>query len=58
MAHQCHHAGLFLSHIEMDVNTSGMGTLVINVYKRYDALLFKGAVQLKLFAKKMIQSFK
>jgi len=41
----------------MDVNTLGMGTLVINVYKRYGAVLFKGAVQLKLFAGKMIQSF-
>jgi len=31
------------------MNTSGMGTLLIIVYKGYGAVLFKGEVQLKLF---------
>jgi len=31
----------------MDMNTAGMGTLAISVCKRYGAVLFKGAVQLK-----------
>jgi len=49
--------GLFLTYIEMDMNTSGMGTLVINVYKKYGAVLFEGAVQLKLFPETRIKPF-
>ena len=30
-----------------------MGTLVISVHKKYDVVLFKGAVQLKLFTEKL-----
>ena len=31
------------------MNTSGMGVLVISVYKKYGAVLFKDAVELILF---------
>jgi len=37
---------LFLTYIEMDKNTSGMGALVISVYEKYGVVLFEGAVQL------------
>jgi len=40
---------LSLIYIEMDMNTLGMGGLVISLYKKYGALLFEGAVQLTLF---------
>lgn len=42
---------------EIDVNTTGMGTLVISVYKRYGAVLFEDAVQLKLFPVTKIKPF-
>jgi len=42
----------------MDMNTSGMGALVISVYKNYGAVLFEGTVQLTLFPKKRIKPFK
>jgi len=41
----------------MDMNTSGMGALVINVYKKYGVVLFDGAVQLKLFPETRIKPF-
>ena len=41
--------GLFLTYIEMDMNTSGIRALVISVYKKYGAVLVEGAVQLTLF---------
>ena len=31
------------------MNTSGMGALVISVYKKYSAVLFEDAIQLTLF---------
>jgi len=36
----------------MDMNTSGMGALVISIYKKY------GVVQLKLFPEPRIKPFK
>ena len=33
---------LFLTYIEMDMNTSGIGALLISVYKKYGAVLFEG----------------
>ena len=45
-------------YIEMDVNTSGMEALVISVYKKYGAVLFKVAVQLTLFPETRIKPFK
>ena len=39
----------------MDMNTSGMKTLVISVYKKYGAVLFKGVAQLKLFPETTIK---
>ena len=39
------------------MNTSGMGVLVISVYKKYGAVLFEGAVQLILFPETTIKSF-
>ena len=36
--------GLLLTYTDMDMNTLGMGTLVINVYKRYGVVLFEGEV--------------
>ena len=44
--------GLFLTDIEMDMDTTGTGAPVKSVYKRYGAVLFEGAVQLKLFPEK------
>jgi len=41
----------------MDINTLGMGALVISVYKKYDAVLFEGAVQLTLFPETRIKPF-
>jgi len=41
--------GLFLAYIEIDMDTTGMGMLVISAYIRYGAVLFKSAIQLKLF---------
>jgi len=38
------------------MNTTGMGTLV-HVYKSYGAVLFEGAVQLKLFTETKIKPF-
>ena len=35
-----------------------MKTPVISAYKRYGAVLFKGAAQLKLFPEKKIKPFK
>ena len=40
------------------MNTSGMKALVISVYKKYGAVLFEGAVQLKLFPETKIEPFK
>jgi len=42
----------------MDINISGMGALVISVYKKYGAVLFKGAIQLTLFPETRIKPFK
>ena len=39
------------------MNTSGMGTLVISVYKKYVAILFEGVIQLKLFPEIWIKPF-
>jgi len=41
--------GLFLTFIEMEMDTTGMGILVISVYRSYGAVLFEGVLQLKLF---------
>ena len=41
----------------MDMNTSGMGVLVISAYKKYDAVLFEGAVQFTLLPETRIKSF-
>ena len=49
--------GLFLTYIEMDMNTSGMEALVINVYKKYGVVLFEGAVQFTLFPEARIKPF-
>ena len=40
------------------MNTNGEGTLVIIVYKRYGAVQFEGAVQLKLFPETRVKPFK
>ena len=50
--------GLFLTYIEMDMNISGVGALVISVYKKYGPVLFEGAVQLTLFPETRIKPFK
>ena len=39
------------------MNTSGMGVLVISVYKKYGAVLIEGAVQLTLFPETRIKPF-
>ena len=39
------------------MNTTGMGTLIICVYKRYGVVLFDGMVQLKLFPETKIKTF-
>jgi len=39
------------------MNTSGRGALFISVYKKYGAVLFKGAVKLTLFPEKRIKPF-
>ena len=39
------------------MNTSGMGVLVIIVYKKYGAVLFEGAVQLTLLPETRIKRF-
>ena len=39
------------------MNISGMGALVISVYKKYGAVLFKGAVQFTLFPEARIKPF-
>ena len=39
------------------MNTSGMGALVINVYKKYDTVLFEGTVQLTLNPETRIKPF-
>jgi len=39
------------------MNTSGMGALVINAYKKYGVILFEGAVQLTLFSETRIKPF-
>ena len=49
--------GLFLTYIEMDMDTTHMGALVKSAYKRYGAVPFEGVVQLKLFPKTKIKSF-
>jgi len=41
----------------MDMNTSGMGALVISVCKKYGEVLFKGVVQLTLFPETRIKPF-
>ena len=38
------------------MGTSGMTILVISIYKRYGAVLFKGAVQLKLLTNPSIST--
>ena len=38
------------------MKTSGMGALVISVYKKYDAVLFKGVVQSTLFPETRISA--
>ena len=40
------------------MNTSGMGALVMSVYKKYGAVLFEGMVQLTLFLETRIKPFK
>ena len=40
--------GLFIAYTEMDMNTTGMGTVAITVYKRYSVVLSEGVVKLKL----------
>ena len=47
MAVQVHEDYFVLAQIEMDMNTSSMKTLVIDVYNKYGALLFEDAVKLK-----------
>jgi len=42
------HPGLFLAYIEITTNTTGMGTPVVSVYKRYGAALFGRVVRLNL----------
>jgi len=39
------------------MNASGMGVLVINVYKKYGVVLFEGVVQLTLFPETRVKSF-
>jgi len=39
------------------MNTSGMKTLVIGVYKRYGAVLFEGAAQIKSIPETKIKPF-
>ena len=41
----------------MDMGITGMGTLVMSVYKSYGAVLFEGVVQLKLFPETKIKPF-
>jgi len=41
----------------MDMNTLGMGVLVISVNKKYGTVLFKGAAQLTLFPETRIKPF-
>ena len=36
-----------VSYIEMDMDTIGIGTLIISVYKSYGAVLFKGAARVE-----------
>ena len=40
------------------MNASGMGALVISVYKKYSVVLFEGAAQLTLFPETRIKPFK
>ena len=40
------------------MNTTGIKTLVISVYNKYSAVLFEGAVQLKIFPETKIKPFK
>jgi len=42
----------------MEINTSGMGALVISVHKKYGVVLFEGVVQLTLFPETRIKPFK
>ena len=39
------------------MNTSGIGALVISVYKKYGAVLFEGVIQLTLFPETRIKPF-
>ena len=41
----------------MEMDTIGMGTLVMSIYKSYGVVLIKGAVQLKLFPETKIKPF-
>jgi len=41
----------------MDMNTTGMGALLISVCKKYGAVLFEGAMQLTLFPETRIKPF-
>ena len=49
---------LFLTYIEMDMNTTGIGTLVISVYKKYGAVQLEDVVWLKLSTETKIKPFK
>jgi len=39
------------------MDTTGMETLVISIYQSYGAVLFEGAVQLKLFLETKLKPF-
>ena len=40
------------------MNTSGMGALIICVYKKYGVVLFEGTVQSTLFPETRIKTFR
>ena len=44
MTVQVNSPGIFLTYIKMDMNTTGIGTLVIGLYKGYGVVLFEGGV--------------
>ena len=41
----------------MDMNTSGMGALVISVYRTFGAVLIEGAVQVTFYPETRIKHF-
>ena len=41
----------------MEMDTTGMETLVISIYQSYGAVLFEFAVQLKLFSETKLKPF-